>query len=75
MLDIAKYNVDNQLHFGGDCPGCVLVKELDWLKPIKGLLCFPLLFLKNNIKNTLKYYRIYPAIRRGFCPSRMTSNN
>ena len=20
-------------------------------------------------------YRIYPAIRRGFCPSRMTSNN
>ena len=23
----------------------------------------------------LKDYRIYPAIRRGFCPSRMTSNN
>ena len=22
-----------------------------------------------------QYYRIYPAIRRGFCPSRMTSNN
>ena len=23
----------------------------------------------------LSIYRIYPAIRRGFCPSRMTSNN
>ena len=24
---------------------------------------------------TCYYYHIYPAIRRGFCPSRMTSNN
>ena len=24
---------------------------------------------------SLGMYRIYPAIRRGFCPSRMTSNN
>ena len=26
-------------------------------------------------KTTYRKYRIYPAIRQGFCPSRMTSNN
>ena len=25
--------------------------------------------------STLQWYRMYPAITRGFCPSRMTSNN
>ena len=28
-----------------------------------------------GFSSPLRQYRIFPAIRRGFCPSRMTSNN
>ena len=35
-----------------------------------------LLIGKSEIKKShYARYHIYPAIRRGFCPSRMTSNN
>ena len=34
-----------------------------------------LLIILNKWAETVFIYRIYPAIRRGFCPSRMTSNN
>ena len=43
--------------------------------PTKIRSLFPETWLWDIVSVKWVAYRIYPAIRRGFCPSRMTSNN
>ena len=43
--------------------------------PTKIRSLFPETWLWDIVSVKWVAYRIYPAIRQGFCPSRMTSNN